>query len=83
MNGRFIIPGVAFLLTVWTVDAWTQCAMCVTALQNSAEGRMIANSFGNGILFLLAMPYIIFGTIAFTIYRAYNKKSQKRGKGVL
>ena len=66
------------LAAVWlmliSAQSWAQCAMCVTALQNSAEGKVIAQSFGNGILFLLAVPYVIFGTIAYSVYRAYKRK---------
>jgi hypothetical protein len=78
MKRRFVRPIVtAGLLMLISSQGWAQCAMCVTALQNSAEGKVIAESFGNGILFLLAIPYVIFGTIAYTIYRAYKRKAQK------
>jgi hypothetical protein len=80
---RRAVALIMFVLVVLAVEGWAQCAMCVTALQNSAEGKVIAQSYGNGILFLLSVPYVIFGTIAYTVYRAYKKKSPKSGKGVL
>ena len=63
------------------VRGWTQCAMCVTALQNSPEGKVIAQSFGYGILFLLAVPYVVLGAFAYTVFRAYRRKSQESANG--
>ena len=60
------------LLHVSQVQA--QCALCVTALENSPEGKGMAASFNNGILFLLAVPYAIFGTAGVVVFRAYHRK---------
>jgi hypothetical protein len=54
--------------------AHAQCAMCVTALENSPEGRSMAASFNRGILFLLAVPYAILGTVGVIVFRAYRRK---------
>jgi hypothetical protein len=63
------------LFTVLEPSAWAQgCSMCRAALESSPEGRMLAGSFAQGILMLLFLPYIIFGTVAFAVYRAYRKK---------
>ena len=66
-----LVVGVVCLLQT---PASAQCAMCVTALENSPEGRAMAASFNNGILFLLAMPYAIFGTIGLVVFRAHRRK---------
>ena len=65
---------VVAVVCLWQTTAFAQCAMCVTALENSPEGRAMAASFNNGILFLLAMPYAIFGTVGFIVFRAYRRK---------
>jgi hypothetical protein len=62
------------LACLWPAPLTAQCAMCVTALENSPEGRAMAASFNNGILFLLAMPYAIFASIGFVVFRAYRRK---------
>lgn len=76
MFRRFIT--VSLLITavvcVMQPSALAQCAICVTALENSPEGRAMAASFNNGILFLLAMPYAIFGAVGFIVFRAYRRK---------
>ena len=66
------IAAVALLLCVPQVHA--QCALCVTALENSAEGKGMAASFNRGILFLLAVPYAVFGTAGVVVFRAYRKR---------
>ena len=54
--------------------AQAQCAMCVTALENSPEGKSMAAHFNKGILFLLAIPYALFTTIGIVVYRAHRRK---------
>jgi hypothetical protein len=80
MNPRIIalllvaIAVIAFL----QVPARAQCALCVTALENSPEGKSMAASFNRGILFLLATPYAVFGTIGVVVFRSYRKKKAAR-----
>jgi len=53
----------ALLLAFGFVEtASAQCAMCRTALEQ--DGGRVAAGFNRGILFLLAMPYLVFGSIA-------------------
>ncbi len=70
MNARRV-AALALLLTlvaalVYVDTASAQCAMCRTALDQ--EGGRVAAGFNRGILFLLAMPYLIFGSIAGSWY---------------
>ena len=60
------------------VSGWAQCVMCATALASSPEGQALAGSFRYGILLLLVAPYIILGSIAYAVYRAYRKRSENR-----
>ena len=62
------------ILVIAHTPARAQCAMCVTALENSPEGRSMAASFNRGILFLLAVPYAILSTVGLVVFRAYRKK---------
>jgi hypothetical protein len=79
---RFAIRAVVFsiaLIIVTHSNALAQgCAMCRTALESSPEGRLLAGSFAQGILMLLFLPYLIFGTIAFAVYRAYRKNLKQK-----
>jgi len=47
-----------------------QCAMCKTALTNSAEGQRIAGEFNRAILVMVAAPYLVFGSIAGWLFRS-------------
>ena len=51
--------------------------MCRAALENSEEGKTIAEGLANGILLLLILPYGLLATFGFFIYRAYRKKSKQ------
>ena len=61
-------------ILVIQIPAQAQCAMCVTALENSPEGKGMAASFNRGIVFLLGVPYVIFSTFGVVVYRAHRKK---------
>lgn len=70
------------LLLLFTLEntGLSQCAMCRTALENSAEGEAVADGFRYGILFLLAAPYAVLGGISFGIVKAYRKRSKTIGR---
>jgi hypothetical protein len=55
------------------VDVEAQCAMCKQAvksnMESSEEGRKIGIGLNSGILYLMAVPYLIFATIAFAFFR--------------
>ena len=45
-------------------SASAQCAMCGTALTNSAEGRAMTPAFNRAILVMLAAPYAMMAVAA-------------------
>lgn len=56
-------------------DLNAQCPMCKTALKSNQTGAkrvMVGNGINNGILFLMAMPYLMVGAAGFAWYR-YQK----------
>lgn len=63
----------AFVLSV-SQDASAQCAMCVTALEQN--GGEMAAGFNKGILFLLGMPYLVFGAVGVSWYRKRRRREQ-------
>jgi hypothetical protein len=62
------------IIVIVHTPAPAQCSMCVTALENSPEGKGMAASFNRGILFLLVVPYAILGTVGVVVFRAYRRK---------
>ena len=50
-----------------------QCAMCRAVLE-SEEGQSTAEGVNNGIIYLMAIPYILIGGLAYFIYRKLSNK---------
>lgn len=50
-----------------------QCAMCRAVLE-SEEGQTTAQGVNNGIVYLMIIPYILIGGLAFFIYRKLSNK---------
>ena len=46
-----------------------QCAMCQTALLNSAEGRGMGAEFNRAILVMLFAPYAVFASVGAVLLR--------------
>ncbi|HET6897406.1 MAG TPA: hypothetical protein VFK70_03620 [Vicinamibacteria bacterium] len=55
------------LLVAARVDA--QCAMCQTALMNSAEGRGMGQEFNRAILVMFFAPYAVFTVVGTVLLR--------------
>ena len=53
-----------------------QCAMCRAALE-SEDGGVKAEAVNDGIVYLMAIPYILVGILGYAIYRLkYGKKKE-------
>ncbi|NER12654.1 hypothetical protein GWK08_04320 [Leptobacterium flavescens] len=51
-----------------------QCAMCRAVLE-SGEEQSAAKGINNGIIYLMAIPYILVGALGYFIYKALRKNS--------
>ena len=62
-------------LTFQAAPTQAQCAMCTASVESSSNesGDSIANGLNKGILYLMAVPYVIAGCVGFFWYR-YSKK---------
>ena len=49
-----------------------QCAMCRAVLE-SEEGQSTAQGVNDGIMYLMAIPYILVAVIGYFIYKTYGK----------
>ncbi|MBC9794845.1 hypothetical protein [Sinomicrobium weinanense] len=70
MNLKHYIFIFIFLLAVLPAEA--QCAMCRAVLE-SGEGQEAARGINNGIVYLMAIPYILMGILGFFVYRKFRK----------
>lgn len=48
-----------------------QCAMCRAVLESEA-GQATAKGINDGIVYLMAIPYLLVGGIGYFIYRKYS-----------
>ncbi len=54
------------------LDTNAQCAMCRAVLE-SEQGQTTAKGINNGIVYLMAIPYVLVGGIGYFIYKKFNK----------
>lgn len=57
------------------VQTNAQCAMCRAVLE-SEEGQSTAQGVNDGIVYLMAIPYILVGGIGFLIYWKYLRQTK-------
>ncbi|WP_189359910.1 hypothetical protein [Algibacter mikhailovii] len=60
---------ILFLFVLLETNA--QCAMCRAVLE-SEEGQTAAEGINDGIVYLMAIPYLLVGGLGYFIYRKYN-----------
>jgi hypothetical protein len=60
------------LFILGSVDAEAQCAMCRAVLE-SEEGQQTAKGINNGIVYLMAIPYILGGAVGVAVFRILKK----------
>lgn len=61
---------VIFLLLPEHAEA--QCSMCRAVLE-SEEGHATAKGINDGIVYLMAVPYLLVGVVGFVVYRMVKK----------
>lgn len=62
-----------FLSLILGVDLiFAQCSMCRAVLQ-SEEGQQTAKGINNGILYLMAIPYLLVGLVGWKVFQILKK----------
>ena len=57
-----------FLVAFLPLVSQGQCAMCRAVLE-SGDNNAVAEGINNGIVYLMAIPYILVGVIFYIVYR--------------
>jgi len=60
---------------VFTQNSIAQCAMCRAVLETEESG-IHAESINDGIVYLMAFPYILLAVVGWAIYRVMTKKKK-------
>ena len=67
-----IILLTVFLFLVGSFDSQAQCSMCRAVLE-SEEGQQTAKGINNGIVYLMAIPYVLVGVVGYAVFRLLKK----------
>ena len=71
---RILFFSLSFL-TMTTIDLPAQCPMCRMSVEsNLKNGGTTGKGLNRGILYMLAMPYLLVGAVGFVWWR--NKKGE-------
>ena len=69
-----LIAFILVLITVFSADLDAQCPMCrMAAESNLKNGGTMGQGLNNGILYLLATPYLLIGGLAYFWWRNRRK----------
>lgn len=76
-NSKFLLALLAFGLVMFVcMQANAQCAMCTATVEtNNANGGGATNGLNNGIMYLLAAPYLAVAIVGYIWYKKYRKKN--------
>ena len=67
INNR-LVWAVLLSILLLPLDVEAQCAMCRAVLESSGENSM-AEGINDGIVYLMAIPYVVVGVLIFVVYR--------------
>lgn len=68
----YIVLLAVFMLFSAELDA--QCAMCKASLESNLNGEeSVGGGINDGILYIMSLPYILFVTVGFLLYKHYKK----------
>jgi len=61
-----------FIFLINVEEIYSQCSMCRAVLE-SEEGQTTAKGINNGILYLMAIPYLLVGFIGWKVIQILKK----------
>jgi hypothetical protein len=71
-NKRALFIYLFIFLIIGIEETYSQCSMCRAVLQ-SEEGQATAKGINNGILYLMAIPYILVGIVGWKVFQILKK----------
>lgn len=60
---------------LYALSASPQCAMCRASLESTGNKTKV-EAVNDGIVFLMAIPYILVAVLGYVIYKMYAKKTK-------
>ncbi|MBZ9777871.1 hypothetical protein LB452_02950 [Psychroflexus sp. CAK8W] len=72
---KYFLALVLILVTIW--DSVSQCSMCRAVLESEQDTGQ-AEAINDGIVYLMAFPYILVGGVLYVVYRSFKKKKSQQ-----
>ncbi|RRO24352.1 hypothetical protein [Flavobacteriaceae bacterium 14752] len=69
-----LISILLIILSIENISA--QCSMCRAVLESNADNSA-AEGINDGIVYLMAFPYLLMGGLGYYIYRTHQKQKKK------
>lgn len=74
---KYIVINFLFLFFIlFTQTSNAQCAMCRAVLETEETG-VSAEAINDGIVYLMAFPYLLLAVVGWAIYRVVKNKKKK------
>jgi hypothetical protein len=67
-----LLPYFVLLFLMGSFDLEAQCSMCRAVLE-SEEGQQTAKGINNGIVYLMAIPYILVAAVGYSVFKILKK----------
>lgn len=67
-----LLPYFVLLFLMGSFDLEAQCSMCRAVLE-SEEGQQTAKGINNGIIYLMAIPYILVAAVGYSVFKIFKK----------
>lgn len=67
---RLLIVLLVMAMVIGGIDA--QCVMCKAVAEDSAAEGAVGRGINQGILYIMAVPYILLGTIGYLIFKKWK-----------
>lgn len=68
MHTKYLFLILILLVLLTPMDVEAQCAMCRAVLESESTGKA-AEGINNGIVYLMAVPYVLVAALFYFIYR--------------
>ncbi|WP_394372321.1 hypothetical protein [Psychroflexus lacisalsi] len=72
---KYFLALVLIFVTIW--DSVSQCSMCRAVLESEQDTGQ-AEAINDGIVYLMAFPYILVGGVLYVVYRSFKKKKSQQ-----
>ena len=70
---RHPFPVILFIIFLFFIEtSYGQCSMCRAVLE-SEEGQETAKGINKGILYLMAIPYLLVGVVGWKVFQTLKK----------